>query len=120
MKKIMLAVLLAILLVTPAFAAPTLWWTISGGVPDGYILYHKVLTDTIYQEVAFAAGPLWEYDLSQLNWIGGVRYEMYLVGTKSGSESAPSDIVRYTYPIPQQIIEIPETNQVIINIGVRP
>jgi hypothetical protein len=122
MKKLILAILLTVFFATTAFAAgPELQWEVASGNPDGFILSHKELTATSYIETTITSGTVREYQLDQLGLTPGVRYEFYLRATLGGSESAPSDIIRYTMPMPQQIIEIPpETQQVIINIGVVP
>ena len=122
MKKLFtfLALVFAVTFIaTSCLAGPTLEWQLVSGEPDGYVLYYKVLTDTDYVACPFGPGTVREYDLSQLGLTGGVRYELYLTATKDGSESAPSDILRYTYPVAQQVVEIPEDNRpvnIIINV----
>ena len=119
MKKLLL-VLALIFIATPCFAQPTLQWDVASGVPDGFVLYYKALSDTDYVAMGITPGTVRQYDLGSLGLTGGVRYELYLTATKDGSESAPSDLLRYTYPEEQQIIEIPESNRpVSITINVR-
>ena len=125
MKKIVIVLAIALsLIATSCFAGPTLQWGVASGEPDGFVLYWRVYETGLvvdpYTVVGFGPGTVREYDLSQLNLTPGERYEFFLTATKDGSESAPSDLLRYTYPEEQQIIEIPESNRpVSITINVR-
>ena len=123
MKKLFVLLFLTCLLFAGAvFANPVLKWNIEYGEPDGFILHYKALGDATYQTINITPGTLREYDISQLGLVGGTRYELFLVSTKDGSQSGPSDILRYTYPREQQVIELPATQpiNIQINIGVNP
>lgn len=116
--RYILFVLFAIFTFVGSAMAVSIEWTVDGS-PDGYILYYKEVGSTAaYNQHIITPGTLRTYDLAPLNLVPMTRYEIYLTATKSGSQSGPSDIIRFTMPKPQQVIEIPATQPSSITIKI--
>lgn len=101
MKRILIALIMAIALVGNAHAW-TLSWDLTG-VADGSVVSYKPVGPGDYIQVGTQETFL---DLDVLSLVPGVRYEFFVNAVYQGSTSAPSDILRWTYPKEQMIIEL--------------
>ena len=106
MKKLILCLALAVILIaSPAFAWKIQWQVT--GPSDGVVMTYHPVSDPA-QAAVVDAGTATQVDLDTLSLTVGTRYEFFLqayTGTPR-SFSGESDHIRWTYPTATVIIEM--------------